>query len=54
MRIDKEKFNQMWTEIFNRLQFVPPNTGEQFYLSGCLDTMRKIKEQMEERENEEI
>lgn len=52
MKINKEKFNTLWTEVFNKLQFVSNGTAECYYLSGCLDTMRKIKEQMEEKEHE--
>lgn len=45
-------FNDLWTEAFNRLQFVQSGTAECYYLSGCLDTLRKIKEQMEEKEDD--
>jgi hypothetical protein len=53
MKIDKEKFNALWTEVYNRVHSLPylTQSNEYYYLSGCLDTMRKIKD-LEEKEND--
>lgn len=52
MKIDKEKFYELWNEVYTRLQHVPHTSGEYYYLSGCADVLRKINEQMLEKENE--
>lgn len=54
MKINKDKFNELWNEVFTRLQCIPEGMAfaEKYYLSGCLDIMRKIKNEMEEKEND--
>jgi hypothetical protein len=53
MKIDKEKFNALWNEVYDRVHSLPylTQSNEYYYLSGCLDTMRKIKD-LEEKEND--
>ena len=51
MKINKDKFNELWNEVFTRHQMFP-GEAEKYYLSGCLDTMRKIKNEMEEKESD--
>lgn len=50
MKIDKDKFYELWNNIYNRQLIVPSNTAEYYYLSGCLDTMRKIQNELQEIE----
>lgn len=52
MKIDKEKFFTLWNEIYARQQLIPSGQGipEAYYLSGCLDVMRKIQNELMEKE----
>ena len=35
MKINKDKFNDLWNDVYNKLQMFP-GEAEKYYLSGCV------------------